>query len=324
MTSVRDCRKSLAGLAVLALTVTAVGTLLPTPARASYYEGGVSISGRIIRDSVPYRLNIKAIEAMGFTYRLQVSISKLKTPTENTSLRQTQTWIYELEEGDFTQDGDSYRIDAGGNDEAFHVQVNVDRRQDAHCSEGQRLFVTQPNGGKFRIETGNQTFGTITELPGCATVYSFGSGEIPGPPSCPLVGEELQSGALNVKERRLNEVARINVSNFQERNVSGQAVRWFVNLRGTVPESRFRLSPDLHGSLRAGKAPWLDGKASLEPKRPVHKGDWYDCRGKREARSSTRRVAVTGDLTLRVIGYENYKVHERDALALRSWVRPRT
>ncbi len=324
MTSVGYLRKRLAVVALASLAGGALGALVPTPAAASYYEHGVSFSARIVRDSVPYRLRVRAIEAMGFTYRLQVSVSKLRDPAGPIALRQTQTWTFDLEEGDFQQDGDTYRIDAGGKDAAFDVEVIVERRQDARCGERQALFVTEPEGGAFRIETGNETFGTISELPACGRPWSYASGETPGPPPCPLEGQELQSEAISVKEGRSGDVARIHVFDTRLRDVDGHPVRWYLNVKGTLPAVRFRLKRDLEGHLRAGGTPWLTGRARFNPQQPLERGDWYDCKGGREARSVKRSGGITGNLTLDVIGYDSYRIKVSDALALRSRVRPRT
>lgn len=320
----RGLRNKVSLVAALALLASAFGAIAPPPASASYYEAGVSFSGRIVRGSVSYALNVKAVEAMGFTRSLKVSISKLRDPDGPTRLRQRQTWIFELEEGEFYRDGDAYHIDAGSNAGPFRVKVIVEPREDARCSRRQQLFVTKPEGGAFRIETGNETFGTISELPRCGKPWSYSSGERPGPPPCPVNGRELQSAAITVKARRDSDGARINVFNARSRNVAGHQVEWYVQLRGTVAPKRFRLNRYLEGSVRGEGAPWLDGTAWFNPNQTVVRADWFDCRRNREALSVERGGAITGTLTLNVIGYERQAISDADALARRSWVRART
>jgi len=307
-------------LLVLVLAASGLGIAVPPSAEASYYEHGVSFSGRIVRDSVPYRLNVKAIEEMGFTHRLQVSVSKLADPSGPTRLRQTQTWIFDLEPDEFTYEGSTYRIDAGSEKGPMHVQVTVEDGGDARCSERQGLFVK--DAGEFRIGTGNEVFGTITELPRCGQQYDYGSGQLPGPPPCPLEGQEVASGSLGVKERLSGDVARVLVQDARQRDLQGHQVRWSVQLKGTLAADRFRLDDRLEGSLTAAE-PWLEGTAAVDGRGRLTRDDWFNCRGGREARSSVREVDVTGDLTLNVIGYESYVVASSDAWAVRSRVRAR-
>ena len=317
-------RKRIAGVAVLALALASLGALVASPAAASYYEQGVSFSGVLMRDSVRYALNIKALETMGFTHRLEVTISKLEDPAGRAKLSQRQTWSFEMEASEFDDEGDDYRIDAGGEEEPFHVKLTVERRQDSKCSEDQQLFVTMPEDGAFRIETGNEVFGTITELPECGSDYWFSSGPPPPPPPCPVEGIQLSSSALQVKRSFSGDVARLAISGGGERDVAGHPVVWSVSVRGTLPANNFRLNRDFVGSLRAGQAPWLEGTANFEPRGRVERGDWFNCKGGREARAFVRSGAITGDLTLDVIGYEDHRFDDPDALAIRSRVRPRT
>jgi hypothetical protein len=305
---------------VLVVAASGLGVAVPAPAEASYYEHGVSFSGRIVRDSIPYRLNVKAVEEMGFAYRLEVSVSKLADPSGPTRLRQTQTWTFDLEPEEFTTEGSTYRIDAGSEGGPMHVQVTVEDGGDANCSERQGLFVRDE--GEFRIETGNDVFGTITELPRCGQPYDYGSGQVPGPPPCPLEGQEVTSETLRVKETLSGDTARVLVQDAHARDLHGQQVRWSVELKGTLAAELFRLDDRLEGSLTADE-PWLEGTAVVNGRGRLARGDWYDCRGGREARSSERDVEITGDLTLDVIGYESYVVEARDAWALRSRVRAR-
>lgn len=319
-----DLKRKTATLLVLVLALGALAVGMPSPAAASYYETGVSFSRRIVRDSIPYRLNVKAIETMGFTYSLEVTISRTRDPSGPTELKQKQAWVFPLDEGEFTRDGDTYRINAGSSQEPFHVNLVIERRQGARCGPDQTLFVTQPeNQGAFRIDTGNAVFGTISELAGCATPYDFSSGQVPGPPPCPLEGKELQSPPLTVKERTDGDVARVLVYDARKREVApGHLVDWFVQVRGTVPGTRFDMDSELTGSFRAGSAPWLDGTARFDPKEAAGRIDWYECRGNREALTFERAGALTGDMTLDVIGYDTQRITDPDALARRSRARP--
>lgn len=313
-------RSRFVGLLVSVLAASGLGIAVPPSAEASYYEHGVSFSGRIVRDSVPYRLNVKAVEEMGFSHRLEVSVSKLADPPGLTRLRQTQRWIFDLEPEEFTHEGSTYRIEAGSQDGPVHVQVTVEDGGDASCSEHQALFVRDE--GEFRIETGNDVFGTITELPRCGQRYDYGSGQVPRPPPCPLEGQQVTSASLSVKEKRSGDVARVLVQDARLRDVRAHQVRWSVKLKGTLAADRFLLDDRLEGSLTADE-PWLDGTALMKGRGGLTRGDWFDCRGRREARSSVREVEITGDLTLDVVGYERYLVTASEAWALRSRVRPR-
>jgi hypothetical protein len=315
-----DLRTRFVWLLVMILAVSGLGIAVPPSADASYYEHGVSFSGRIVRGSVPYRLNVKAIETMGFTHRLQVSVSKLADPSGPTRLRQTQTWIFDLQPEEFTYERTTYRIDAGSEEGPMHVQVTVEAGDDARCSERQGLFVK--DDGDFRIETGNEVFGTITELPQCGQQYDHSSGQLPGPPPCPPESQEVTSESLSVKERRFGDVARVLVQDARQRDLQGHQVRWSLKLKGTLAANRFRLDDRLEGSLTADE-PWLEGTAVVKGRERLTRGDWYDCRGGGEARTSGRQGEVTGDLTLDVIGYESYVVAARNAWALRTRVRPR-
>lgn len=322
MTFVMEHKRRLARGVLLALWISTLAGFGSSPARASYYEWGVSFSTDIVRDSVTYRLNVKALEGMGGT-RLEAKISLFNDPAGPTALRQAQTWTFPLSEGEFTERDGTYRIDAGSDSGPFRVNLVIERRQDERCSDNQGLFVTRPDGGQFRIETGNGTFGTITEQPQCATTWSYGSGILPGPPPCPLRGEELGSPTLNVKERRRSDTARIEIYRAHERAVPGGSAHWSVQVRGTLPARDFLLNRDLAGSLDGQRAPWLQGKARFRPRQAPVRGGWYDCRRKREARSLTADGTITGDLTLDVIGFEDHRFRESDAWALRSRVRPR-
>lgn len=322
MTFVAEHRRPLALAGLLALWISALVGLGSAPARASYYEWGVSFSTNIVRDSVSYRLNVKALETMGGP-QLEAKISLPDDPAGAAALRQAQTWTYRLEEGDFTERDGTYRIDAGSDSGPFRVDLVIERREEARCSDNQGLFVTRPDGGQFRIETGNEVFGTITEQPECAKTWSYGSGVLPGPPPCPLRGEEAGSPTLNVKERRRSDIARLEIYRARERAVPGGTAHWSVEVRGRLPAHDFRLNRDLEGSLDGQRGPWLEGKAHFRPRQVPVRNAWYDCRRQREARSLIASGAITGDLTLDVIGFEDYRFRESDAWAIRSRVRPR-
>lgn len=322
MTSTGQLRKRVTAVTILALAVTSIAALAPSPAVASYFEEGVSFSSVIVRDSVPFDLNVKAIRAMGSVHRLDVSISKVEDPAGPTELRQRHTWTFELEANEFIEEDNAYYIDAGGDQEPFHVKLVVERRPDAACSEEQQLFVSESEPGAFRIETGNDVFGTITELSECGSEYWLVSGHPPPPPPCPVEGIRLYSGSLGAEKSFNGDVARLELF-AGERDAAGHPVSWFVEVRGEVPGSRFHLNRDFEGSLSAGGAPWLEGMARFEPRGRVERGDWHNCRKGRETRSFVRSGAITGDLTLDVIGYESHRFSDPDALAIRSWVRPR-
>lgn len=323
MTPTGRRRKRVAAVTILALVVTSIAAFAPSPAVASYFEEGVSFSSVIVRDSVPFDLSVKAVRAMGSVYRLDVSISKVEDPAGPTELRQRHTWTFELEAHEFYEEDDVYYIDAGGDQEPFHVQLVVERRADAACSEEQPLFVSEREGGAFRMETGNDVFGTITELSDCGSRYWFAHGPQPPPPPCPAEGIRLYSGSLEATRSFQGDVARLDLYDADERDAAGHPVSWFVRVRGALPAKRFRLNRDFEGSLSAGGAPWLEGMAWFEPRGRVRRNDWYNCGKAREARSFVRNGAITGDLTLDVIGYESHRFSEPDALAIRSWVRPR-
>lgn len=309
-------------LAALAVATSTVLSLGPAPARASYYESGVSLSTEIVREGVSYLLNIKALQAMDGN-RLEISVSH-NSNAAGSALRQTQTWSFPLGPGDFTQEwGTYYRIDAGDETGPFHVDLVVERRRDALCSDEQDLFVTEAQIGSVRIETGNDTFETITEVPACAAAWSFSSGPRPGPPRCPVAGPQLTSASLNVKEPRGSDVARLRVYEARERDIPGGQAQWEFELRGTVPATSFRLNRDLAGSLSAAGAPWLSGTARFQPARRPARGEWFDCQGGREARSLATTGAIGGDLIIDVIGYESHTISESEAWAQRSRVRPR-
>ena len=229
-----------------------------------------------------------------------------------------------MEAGDLTtsDDGNTYVIDTGSSEGPIHVNLVLERRAGEKCGQDQALFLTQPDGGAFRIETGNATFGTITELPDCGAPYSFSSGQVPGPPPCPLPGDEIWAAPLTVKERRDSDVARVALYRSRQREVApGHPVQWFVRVRGEVPGERFHLDDGLEGSFRSGDAPWLDGVARFTPKEAIARIDWYECRGDREALTFQRAGALTGDLTLDVIGYGAEAITDPDALARRSRIR---
>lgn len=321
MMFVLERRKPLALMGLLTLWVSAFVGLGGSPARASYYEWGVSLTTDIVRNSITYRLNVKVLDAMG-GHRLDAKISR-REPTGTTALRQVQTWTYYLEEGDLTYDGDSYHIDAGSEAGPFRVKLTVERRQDAQCSEEQELFVTRADTGHFRIETGNDIFGTITELPECASTWDYASGPLPGPPPCPLAGRELDSPTLAAKERRGSETVRVRISQAREREVPGGHAQWVVDVRGRLSADRFRLNRDLQGSFVGEGAPWLQGRARFQPQQVPTRTAWYDCRGGREARSVIAEGTITGNLILDVIGYESHRIEDPNAWALRSRVRPR-
>ena len=323
MTFVTEHRRPVALTGLLVLWISALVGLGSGPARASYYEWGVSFSTNIVRDSVTYRLNVKALETMGGS-QLEAKISLRNDPAGATALRQAQTWTYPLEEGEFTAKDGTYRIDAGSDTGPFRVNLVIERREDARCSDKQGLFVTRADGADFRIETGNEAFGTITEQAACATTWSYGSGALSGRPPCPLRGEQLGSPTLNVKERRRSDTARLEIYRARERTVPGGTADWSVEVRGTLPARDFWLNRALEGALDGQRAPWLDGKARFRPRQVPVRNGWYDCRKQREARSLIASGAITGDLTLDVIGFEDYRFRESDAWAIRSRVRPRT
>ena len=314
-----DGRKKLRLVTALTLWAATLIGLGSSPARASYFEHGVWLSADIVRDDVTYAVSVKALQAMGGN-RVELSISR-SAEGAGSVMSQTQTWNFPLGPGEFTQDGGTYRVDAGSDSAPFRVDLVVERRQEASCSDDQELFVTEGDG--FRIETGNDTFGTITELPDCATTWSYSSGPLPGPPPCPLRGQELMSRSLNAKERRGSDVARVQIFLARERSVPGGSAQWELDVSGTVPATSFRLTRELDGSVAAAGAPWLEGKARFEPTRPAARGEWYDCRGGREARSLAATGAITGDLTVDIIGYDDHTFDEAEAWALRSRVRPR-
>lgn len=309
-------------LSLVSVVVLVATLLVPSPARASYYEHGVSLTGQIIRDSVPYRLNIKALTAMGGN-RLDISLSALQDPAGSTRIRQTQRWSFTLSPGEFSIQDDTYRVNARSDDGSFHADFLVERREGAACSDDQQLFLTVPQGGGLRVETGNDVFGTITELPECGEAYWFSSGPEPGPPPCPLPGHELWGSSLHVKERRSSNIARILVFHSEPLEVAGRPGDWSVKLKGSVPASRFRLDAQLSGSFEGAGLPWLDGTARFEPDGPLERGSWYDCRGEREARTAQRDGAIRGNLTVDVIGSDDQRVNDAEAVALRSRVRPR-
>lgn len=311
-------QSAFAGALLLALgTVTA----MKAPASASYFEEGVSFSGRIVRDSVRYNLRIKVIEAMGTDRFLRLSLSKVRDPSGPTRLRQEQAWTYDLEEGDFYWEDDTFHVEAGNKGGAFDLHVHAERRSDARCSERQPLFVSMAQDGEFRIETGNATFGTITELPKCAKVWSYGSGPLPGTP-CPRPGAQLWSTSLNARRPPGGDDVRVGIYLSKQRTISGQEAMWSANLAGTLPAERFRLQRDLDASL-AGGAPWLSGRARLDAAGARTDTGWYNCRGSREGRVVSRNGDLRGDLTLDVIGYEPHRIRGRHAVGQRAWVRPR-
>lgn len=317
-------RRRIASVVAAALAAAALG-LLPTSAGASYFEDGVSLSTVIVRDGVTYNLNVKAVEQMGASHVLRVSISKTRDPAGPTRLRQRQKWTFELDQGEFYREGNTFYIDAGGPQEPLDVEIIAEQRPESRCSEERSLYVTKPaEGGSFRIETENEVFGTITELSDCAGYYHFSSGPPPPPPPCPVEGSEVSSINLDVKRRISSDVARLDIFRDGPRDLWGHRVSWSMELRGTLPAKRFRLNRNLEGSLRAKGAPWLDGVARFEPEGRFMEGDWFNCKKKREARSLMRRAAITGDLTLDTIGDESYRISDPDALTIRSRVRPRS
>lgn len=316
-------------LLALSLLFTASATLMPSPLSVSYYEDGVSLSTRIERGSRLYHLNVKVVTPMGGGGRLEVSVSKLRDPAGPTALRQKQTWEYDLA-GEFDDSGNGYRIDAGSETGPYRVNVTVKPMKE-RCGPHQRMFVTGHGEEPFRIETGNEKFGTITELPACAKRWSYANGTgQPTQPECPAPGPALRSSPsirlpdLSVRESRDREKARINIYHSRSRTVAGHQSWWRVNVRGALPAKRFWLDRELRGALWAGGAPWLSGRARVEPQGPLRRWDWYECQGEREARRVQRRGAITGDLTFAVIGYENERIKAAHVRAVRSWVRPRS
>ena len=107
------------------------------------------------------------------------------------------------------------------------------------------------------------------------------------------------------------------------RAVPGGTAHWELILSGTVPATTFRLNREFEGALVAAGAPWLSGQARFKPARPPSTGEWYECKGKREARTRGTTGSITGDLTVLVIGYESITVADREARAVRSRVRSR-
>lgn len=298
-----------------------LATLVP-PASASYYEEGISFRTRITRDSVSYPLHFKVIRPMGGETLLRVTIGTSVDPAGVARFRQRQTWTYSLEADDFVEDGDTWRIDAGGPNEPFDIDVVVERREGAACSDDAELFVTEASGARFRIETDNATFGTITELPPCAGRWFFGSGT-PHGVRCPVRGDEVYSSPLNVTEHRRRDVARLRYFAGREREISGQPVQWFVELRGAFPQHRFSLNRHLDGTLIADGLPWLTGVAEIRSRGPLVEQDWYNCKGGREARGIQGRGSIEGDLAVEVIGYDRHTVRDQETFITRSWVRPR-
>lgn len=304
-----------------AVTVAATFVVAPSPATASYFASGVSFSGRLVRDSVPYRLSVSAIEAMGSSYRLEMSISRFEDPAGATALRQKQTWVIPMEQGDFYREDNTYYIQVGAEGSAFHVDLALERRQDERCADGQPLFVTRAENGAFQIETDNDVFGTITELPECGRTWEHSSGQVPGPAPCPPEGQQLFAKWLTALERRGDDTVRVELVRSRSLVVSGDPVEWFVLLSGTLPGRRFHLDKRLEGALRAGRAPWLLGRVRIRAESELVRSRWYECRGDREARASSRFVSVRGDLTMDVIGYEDLTFRDRNALARRWRVR---
>ncbi|HEV3473689.1 MAG TPA: hypothetical protein VG408_10915, partial [Actinomycetota bacterium] len=156
-----DRRRRLCMLTALTLWTATLVALGPSPVQASYSEEGVSLSTEIVREEVTYALNVKALEIRGGNW-LKLSISR-SSDAAGSSLRQNQTWHFPLGAEGFTQEEGSWRIDAGSETGPFDIDLVVERRQDARCSDDQDLFVTVPEGGGLRVETGNNTFETITE-----------------------------------------------------------------------------------------------------------------------------------------------------------------
>lgn len=314
-------------MAVAAFVLPLVATSVfigASPASASYYEDGVSFSGDIVRNELTYRLTVKAIRVMGSRPSLEVSVSRREEPGQ-ASLRQTQEWSFDLAEEEFVEDDQGFHIDAGSNQEPLDVQLDIAPKEGDQCDEDQAMFVTRPAGGAFRIETGNEVFGSITELPECGRVWSVYSGQVPWVP-CPTPGRVVQALGFMVRVRPNSERARISISDFGKREVmAGYEAPWRVSLSGKLPSDRLRLGRRLRGGFRVGTAPWLDGNASFRSLGPIRRNPWQQCgrEGRREYRSAGRRISIEGDLTLDVIGYEPVAIKDPDALAQRFWVRPR-
>ena len=318
-----EARRHAVVLVVLAFVIAGLGTVVPSRAQASYYEDGVWMRGEVVREGVTYELDLKVIQpARAYPARLEVSISKLEDPAGSTVLRQTQTWEFPLDQGDFRRNGSTYYIDAGSGQEPFLLQATVTTDWDSRCSDQQNMYVTPSSDAAFRVETGNSIFGTITEIPACGQFWSYSDGP-PEYPDCPVRGLELRSDNIHVKERRFSDIARLALHQAAQRDIAGHAVSWSVRVEGTLPAAAFRLNRDLDGSLSVGQAPWLEGTARFRSEGPPVRGEWFDCTGEREARSRTASGAIKGDLTLYVIGFEPYPFIEPEAWALRSRVRPR-
>jgi len=300
-----------------------LGSVAPSPASASYFEDGIAFRTEIIRDSVPYSMNFKVLRAMGGSPELRVTIGKSMDPEGSAVVRQRQIWTYALTEDEFVEDQNTWRIDAGGPSEPLDMNLLVEERDGDPCADGAPLFVTEMEGPPFRIETGNATYGTITELPACASPWSFSSGERPGPPPCPVRGHELYSSPLNVSEHRRRDIARFRYSSWRERDVSGHRVDWRLVLRGAFPEERFSVERDLDATVTADRLPWLSGTAAIATDGRLVERDWYNCRGGREARSIHRQGSIGGDLTIDVIGYHDQTVAASEAFITRAWVRAR-
>lgn len=325
MTHCHGWKQRIALLALLLLVAGTLTTLTAPPASASYYEEGVSFSGKIVRDSVAYRFHVRAIvDSMGGGQRLDLLISKLKDPKGATKLRQTQEWTYELEAGDAYWEGRTFHLEAGSDNGPFQMHVHAERRKGSRCSEGQYMFTSVADGGTFRIETGNDKFETITKLPKCADDWYYSSGMAPAPP-CPFDGTQLESSVLTASKRRGSDVVRINIYRSKQRSVSNEEATWSVRLRGTLPDRKLRLNRELDGFLSGRGAPWLKGRAHFNPGGAVRGGNWENCRDeKREARVISRRGSLGGDLVLNEVGYGGRLIRSRDALVTRAWVRQRT
>lgn len=303
---------------ILTTVLAVIGVSAPSPVAASYYENGVSYSTEITRDSQEYRVSIKAIRDMGGAVRLEVSIASVPDPDV---LRQEQTWTFELESDEFVQTEDGFHIDVGGPGRPLDVHLTI-AEGETPCATEQPWYITQAEGTHYRIETGNDVFGTITELPECGGYYSFSSGERPGAPRCPVRGTAIYS-AMKITEPRRSDFARFSYTTGEARSLSGEQVAWQLKLKGHLEASSFYLSRRLSGRFDGSTYAWLSGVARFRPVDPLERTGWENCRGGREARRVYRHADIKGDLHVQVIGEEARAVTASDAYVERAWVRPR-
>jgi hypothetical protein len=259
---------------------------------------------------------------MGQRYRLEASLSATEDPEGVTVLKQTHSWTYELSPDEFYDDGEGFHIDAGSPDGPFHIELDVVSQGGEPCSAGQPSYVSRPPSGAFRIQTDNEVFADITEMPPCGRFYSFSNGEVFGPLPCPVPGPSLLS-AVNVVERRRSESARFSYGDAQTVSISGEPVHRGIVLAGKVDASAFSLRHDLGARVRGEGLPWLSGTGVFRPHGRFVRPDWTECKGKREFRQIRREGEFDGDLTLDVIGEEDRVITSEEGFSFRTRVRSR-